>query len=176
MANALAHLSAIIIPSLIFYIVGYGLIHKSSVYEDFIKGASDGLKTVVSIVPTLIGLMMAVAVLRASGFLDFFGKLAARLIAPTGFPSELTPLVFIKLFSSSAATGLVLDIFKTYGTDSYLGLVTSILMSCTETCFYTMSVYFLAAKVTKTRHTLAGALFATAAGIVMSVVMAKMMI
>ncbi len=70
----------------------------------------------------------------------------------------------------------MLDIFKTYGTDSYLGLVTSILMSCTETCFYTMSVYFLAAKVTKTRHTLAGALFATAAGIVMSVVMAKMMI
>jgi len=147
-ANALAHLSAIIIPSLIFYIVGYGLIHKSNVYEDFIKGASDGLKTVVSIVPTLIGLMMAVAVLRASGFLDFFGKLAGRIIAPTGFPSELTPLVFIKLFSSSAATGLVLD----------------------------MSVYFLAAKVTKTRHTLAGALFATAAGIVMSVVMAKMMI
>lgn len=176
MANALAHLSAIIIPSLIFYIVGYGLIHKSSVYEDFIKGAADGLKTVISIVPTLIGLMMAVAVLRASGFLDFFGKLAGRIIAPTGFPSELTPLVFIKLFSSSAATGLVLDIFKTYGTDSYLGLVTSILMSCTETCFYTMSVYFLAAKVTKTRHTLAGALFATAAGIVMSVVMAKMMI
>lgn len=175
MANALAHLSAILIPALIFYIVGYGLIHKSNVYEDFIKGAADGLKTVVSIVPTLVGLMMAVAVLRASGFLDFLAQLAGTVIAPLGFPPQLVPLVLIKLFSSSAATGLVLDIFKTYGTDSYPGLITSILMSCTETCFYTMSVYFLAAKVTKTRHTLAGALLATAAGIVMSVVLAGIM-
>ena len=89
-----------------------------------------------------------------------------------GFPSQLMPLVFIKMFSSSAATGLVLDIFKTYGTDSYIGLITSIMMSCTETIFYTMSVYFLAAKVTKTRYTLKGALAATAAGIAASAFLA----
>jgi len=85
------------------------------------------------------------------------------------------PLAFVRLFSSSAATGLVLDIFKTCGTDSRTGLIASIMMSCTETLFYTMSVYYLAAKVSKTRHTLAGALIATAAGIAMSVVMAQVM-
>ncbi len=93
-----------------------------------------------------------------------------------GFPAELVPLAFIKMFSSSAATGLVLDIFKNYGTDSMVGLITSIMMSCTETIFYTMSVYFIAAKVTKTRYTLKGALLSTVAGIIASVVLAGMMI
>ena len=82
----------------------------------------------------------------------------------------------VKMFSSSAATGIALDIFKEFGTDSYLGLVTSIMLSCTETIFYTMSVYFLAAKVTKTRWTLAGALISTITGIAASVVLAGMMV
>lgn len=175
MANVLANLSSIIIPALIFYIVAYGLVNRGKVYEDFIKGAADGFRTVIGIMPTLIGLMMAVGILRASGFLHFLGETVGRLTERLGFPADLVPLTFIKLFSSSAATGLVLDIFKTYGTDSYTGLVTSIMMSCTETCFYTMSVYFLAAKVTKTRYTLAGALTATAAGVIMSILLAGFM-
>ena len=122
--------------------------------------------------PTLVGLMVAVGVLRSSGFLAFVGSLFRGVTDRIGFPSQLMPLVFIKMFSSSAATGLVLDIFKTYGTDSYIGLITSIMMSCTETIFYTMSVYFLAAKVTKTRYTLKGALAATAAGIAASAFLA----
>ena len=76
------------------------------------------------------------------------------------------------MFSSSAATGLVLDIFKNHGPDSLIGLTTSIMMSCTETIFYTMSVYFLAAKVTKTRYTLTGAILATMAGVIASIVLA----
>lgn len=143
-------------------------------YEDFIKGAKDGFRTVIQIMPTLVGLMVAVGVLRASGFLNAVEKLFGGLTDRIGFPSDLVPLVFIKMFSSSAATGLVLDIFKTYGPDSYIGMITSIMMSCTETIFYTMSVYFLAAKVTKTRYTLAGALLATIAGIAASVVLAGM--
>ncbi|GFH90953.1 spore maturation protein B [Lachnospiraceae bacterium] len=143
-------------------------------YEDFIKGAKDGFRTVIQIMPTLVGLMVAVGVLRASGFLNAVGKLFGGLTDKIGFPSDLVPLVFVKMFSSSAATGLVLDIFKTYGTDSYIGMITSIMMSCTETIFYTMSVYFLAAKVTKTRHTLPGALLATIAGIAASVILAGM--
>ena len=88
---------------------------------------------------------------------------------------ELVPLTVVKMFSSSAATGLLLDLFKEFGTDSYIGLIASISMSCTETIFYTMSVYFMTAKVTKTRFTLPGALFATAAGLVASVVLAGFM-
>ena len=143
-------------------------------YEDFIKGAKDGFRTVIQIMPTLVGLMVAVGVLRASGFLNAVGKLFGGLTDKIGFPSDLVPLVFVKMFSSSEATGLVLDIFKTYGPDSYIGMITSIMMSCTETIFYTMSVYFLAAKVTKTRHTLPGALLATIAGIAASVILAGM--
>ncbi len=154
--------------------MAYGLVHKRNVYEDFIKGAKDGFQTVIQIMPTLVGLMVAVGVLRASGFLETVGKIFGGLAEKIGFPSELVPLVFVKMFSSSAATGLVLDIFKTHGPDSRIGMITSIMMSCTETIFYTMSVYFLAAKVTKTKHTLKGALLATLAGIIASVVLAGM--
>ncbi len=148
--------------------------NKRNVYEDFIKGAKDGFHTVIQIMPTLVGLMVAVGVLRASGFLAFIGRIFEGVTDRIGFPSELVPLVFIKMFSSSAATGLVLDIFKTHGPDSYIGMITSIMMSCTETIFYTMSVYYLAAKVTKTRYTLAGALISTLVGVVASVVLAGM--
>lgn len=175
MSGVLSNISNIIIPVLIFYIVAHGVFSKGKVYEDFVKGAKDGLKTVVGIMPTLVALMIAVGVLRASGFLTFLGNLCRPLAEKFHFPAELVPLTFIKMFSSSAATGLVLDIFKNYGTDSFIGLVASIMMSCTETIFYTMSVYFLAAKVTKTRYTLAGALISMVVGIIASVVLAGMM-
>ncbi len=173
--NVLAHFSDIIIPILIFFIVGYGYVSRVKVYESFLEGARSGLKIVVDIVPTLIGLMVAVGMLRASGFFDMLGRLLGPITERVGLPAQLMPLLVVKLFSSSAATGLVLDIFKTSGPDSYAGTLTSILMSCTETVFYTMSVYFLAAKVTKTRYTLAGALLATLAGTVASVVLTVMM-
>ena len=174
--NAMAHLSDIIIPILIFFVVGYGYVSRVKVYESFLKGAKSGLRIVVDIVPTLIGLMMAVGMLRASGFFDMLGRLLGPITEKVGLPAQLMPLLIVKMFSSSAATGLVLDIFKTSGPDSYAGMLTSILMSCTETVFYTMSVYFLAAKVTKTRYTLIGALLATLAGTVASVVLAGWMV
>ena len=168
----LIFLSEVSIPLILFYIVGFGILMKCKVYEEFVKGAKDGLKTVVGILPTLIGLMVAVGVLRASGFLDMLGENLGYLTSAVGFPSELVPLTVIRMFSSSAAAGLVLDIFKEFGTDSQIGLTASILMSCTETIFYTVSVYFIAAKVNKTRYTIAGALFAPFAGIFMSVFLA----
>lgn len=173
--NILMHLSNIIIPAIIFYIVATGLAQKQDVYSDFIKGARDGFTTVIKIAPTLVGLMVAVGILRASGFLDFIGSLFAGMTGGVGVPAPIVPVIIVKLFSSSAATGLVLDIFKEFGTDSYTGLVTSIMMSSTETVFYTMSVYFLAAKVTRTKYTLAGALLSTLTGIAASVVLAGMM-
>jgi len=118
---------------------------------------------------------MAVGILRASGFFDMLGELLGPLTEGLGLPAQLVPVLIIKMFSSSAATGLVLDIFKTSGPDSYAGMLTSILMSCTETIFYTMSVYFLAAKVTKTRFTLSGALFSTLVGTIASIILAGMM-
>lgn len=175
MIRIILYLSDLLVPFLIFYIVAYGIMAKRPVYDDFVRGAKDGIQTVVRILPTLIGLMVAVGVLRASGFLDFLSRLLCRFTELVHFPSELVPLTIVRMFSSSAATGLALDIFKEYGTDSYLGRVASIMMSCTETIFYTMSVYFMTARVKKTRYTLAGALVATAAGIAASVVLAGIM-
>lgn len=173
--KALAYFSDIVIPLLLFFIVGYGWASKVKVYETFLKGAKEGLKIVMEIVPTLIGLLVAVGMLRASGFFEMLGNLLEPVTVAVGLPAQLLPLLIVKMFSSSAATGLVLDIFKTSGPDSYAGMLTSILMSCTETIFYTMSVYFLAAKVTKTRYTLTGALISTLAGTVASVVITRML-
>jgi spore maturation protein B len=170
----LLFLSDAIIPLLIFYIVGYGLMKKQNVYDDFIKGASDGFKTVIGIMPTLVGLMVGVGILRASGFLDFFTGITSHLMGYLHFPSELVPITVVKMFSSSAATGLLLDIYKQFGPDSTLGTIASIMMSCTETIFYTMSVYFMAAKVTRTRYTLTGALLATFAGSIASIILGSM--
>ncbi len=168
----LIFLSEISIPLILFYIVGFGILMKCHVYEEFVKGAKDGILTVVKILPTLIGLMVAVGVLRASGCLDMLGQVLGKLTRQIGFPSELVPLTIIRMFSSSAATGLVLDIFKEFGTDSHIGLIASIMMSCTETIFYTISVYFIAAKVNKTRYTVIGAMLATIAGMIASVILA----
>ena len=165
--------SEFMVPLVIFYIVGYGMLMKKNIYEDFVKGAKDGMMTVVQILPTLIGLMVAVGVLRASGFLDLLGKIFVPIAKMTGFPSELVQLTIVRLFSSSAATGLALDVFKEFGTDSYIGTLASIMMSCTETVFYTMSVYFMAAHVKKTRWTLPIALLSTLSGIIASVLLAK---
>ena len=168
-------LSDAIIPVLIFLIVGYGLLNKQNIYDDFVEGAKDGFHTVIQIMPTLIGLMIGVGVLRASGFLDFLSFLIAPVTQLIGFPSELVPVAIVTMFSSSAATGLVLDIFKEYGPDSVLGTMVSIMMGSTETIFYTMSVYFMAVKITKSRWTLAGALLATLGGITASVVLTGML-
>lgn len=167
----LVYISNYIVPFLILSIIVYGLSAKVNVYETFIKGAK-AVFTVVRIMPTLIGLMAAVGILRASGFLDFISGLLENFTGRIGFPGELVPLTIVKMFSSSAATGLLLDIFKQFGTDSRLGMIASISLSCTETIFYTMSVYFMTAGIKKSRYTLAGALIATFAGLAASVLLA----
>ena len=169
------YISNFIVPFLILAIVSYGILMGTNVYDNFIKGARNGFFTVIKILSTLVGLMIAVGILRASGFLEFLSDIIGHFTAYIGFPGALVPLTIVKMFSSSAATGLLLDIFKEFGTDSRIGLIASISMCCTETIFYTMSVYFMTAKVTKTRYTLLGALLATFAGLIASVILAGMM-
>lgn len=168
----ITYLSEALIPLLLFYIVGFAVLQKRPVFDDFLEGVREGMKTAVEILPTLIGLMTSVAVLRSSGFLDFLAELFKKPAAWLRIPAEVVPLILVRLVSSSAAVSLLLDLFQTYGPDSYVGMLVSILESCTETVFYTMSVYFMSVKVTKTRFTLPGALLATAAGIAASIVLA----
>ena len=171
----LLFLSEAMVPLMLFYIIGFGLLAGRPVLDDFIEGAKEGMRTVSGILPTLVGLMVAVGVLRASGFLDFLGELLKMPAALLHVPSELVPVVLVRLVSNSAATGLVLDIFKEYGADSSLGLMASILMSSTETVLYCMSIYFGAAGIRKTRYTLAGGLLAAAVSTAASIILADMM-
>ena len=180
----ITYLSDYLVPLLLFYMIGFAALQKRPIFDDFIEGAKQGMRTVAGILPTLIGLMTAVGVLRTSGFLDFLSGvlrtsgfldfLSGVLQGPAELlhiPAPAVPVILVRLVSSSAATGLVLDIFKTSGPDSPVGMMVSILESCTETVFYTMSVYYMSIKVTKTRWTLAGALAATAAGVAVSIAM-----
>lgn len=117
----LLFLSEAMVPLMIFYIVGFGLLSGRPVLDDFIDGAKDGMKTVAGIFPTLAGLMVSVGIIRSSGFLDFLGEVLAMPAALLHLPPQLVPVILVRLVSNSAATGLVLDIFKEYGTDSRLG-------------------------------------------------------
>ncbi len=170
----LIYLSDYIIPFILFYIIGFGLLMRANIFDEFIQGAKDGFKVVFDILPTLIGLMVAIGILRASGTLAILSGILKPLTDLLHFPSQLVPVAMIKMFSSSAATSLVLDIFKEYGPDSYLGRLVSVMMSSTETIFYTMAVYFMAAGVKKTRYTLLGCLLTTLTGIIASVIMTNL--
>lgn len=162
-------LSSALMPFAIFYIIGFGLMAKRPVFDDFLLGARKGMKTTAEIFPTLTGLLVSVGVLRASGFLDF---LSACLKGPASIlhiPSELVPIALLRLVSNSAATGLMLDLFKEQGPDSPMGIMASLLLSSTETVFYCLSIYFGSMGIRKTRYALPGALLATAAGIAASI-------
>ena len=173
--NFLVFLSTYILPFFIFYVVAYGLLKGRNVYQAFVEGAKGGFHTALGILPTLVGLLVAVGVLRASGFLDLVSGFLKNLLKGTDFPTELLPLVIVRLFSNSAATGLALDLFKAHGPDSVQGLLASLFLSSTETVFYTMSIYFMSVKIKKTRYTLPGALLATLAGIAVSVALVSFM-
>ena len=144
-------LSVFILPFVLFMIILYGLSRKKPVFELFLKGGKQGMDTVFQIAPTIIGLFVAIGIFRNSGALD----LVCRLLSPLGnllrIPAPLLPLSILKLFSSSGANGLLFDLFKTYGTDSDIGFAASVLLSCTETLFYTISVYSTSIHIKKTR-------------------------
>ncbi len=171
----LSAVSAYILPVVVVGIVVFGYFKKVKVYDTFVDGAKDGLKIVVDILPTLAGLMIAVGVLRASGTFELVGKCLSPVLSKIGMAVEVFTLIIVKMFSSSASTGLLLDIYEKYGVDSYNGNAASLILSSTETIFYTMSVYFMTAKVTKTRYTLAGALLATLTGTIASLILAGWM-
>ena len=168
-------LSNMIIPMMFAVILIYGYVKNVAIYDSFIEGAKDGMQTVIGILPTIVGLMVAVGILRASGAFDLLSRFILPVTSRMGYPNEAVPLTLMRLVSSSASTGLLMDLFKKYGPDSYIGRFVSIMMSCTETVFYTMSVYFMSVKITKTKYTLTGALIANFAGIAVSLVLTNVL-
>ncbi len=173
--NLILFLSNCIIPVIILYVVVLGLSMKLDIFDIFLEGVKDGLKIVWGILPTLIGLLTAVGVLRAARVFDHIGQILAPVLSKLAMAPEVLSLIFIKLFSSTAAMGLMLDIFTEYGVDSRNGWLSALVLSCTESCIYTMSVYYMSQKITKTRWTLAGAMTAAVTGVVISILLTGMM-
>ncbi len=153
-----------------FYIIIYGFFNHIDVYESFLKGVKEGFQIVIEIAPTMIALLISIGIFRVSGALDCFSDLIAPLGKVIHIPAEIIPVFIVRIFSSSAAVSFVLDIFKEYGPDSRIGMIVSIMMSCTETVIYTMTIYYMSINVKKTRWTLPGAMFATLAGAIASVI------
>lgn len=162
-------INSAIMPFLILSIVSYGVYKKIDVFDAFVEGAKIGMKTAVEILPSLIGLICAVKIFRISGLTEILAVLWKPFENITNFPSELVPLTFVKTFSSSAATGILTDIFENYGTDTYIGRLASIMMCCTETIFYTLSVYFSPIGIRDTRYIVKCTIFGMLCGIGVSI-------
>jgi len=174
--NFLLYLSDFIIPFVIFILIFSGVIKKLPVFDLFTQGTERGFRTVLKTAPALIGLLSAVSAFRSSGILSFLESLFQPLEQTLSFPARLIPLSLIRLFSTSAATGFLLDIFKETGPDSFIGFTASIIMSCTEAAFYTMSIYYASVHIEKTRWTLPGAILSSLAGIATSLLLSYILL
>lgn len=160
--------SNLAMPMVIFFIVLYGVTEKVKVFDNFLEGAKEGIKTTFSILPTLIGLFLAIGVLRSSGVLDFIIKLSSPILEIFNFPSELMPLAILRPISGSASIAVATDIMKQAGVDSLIGNIASTIMGSTETTLYTIAIYNSCIKIKKTRFILLAALTADITGIIVS--------
>lgn len=171
--KGIIYFSDILIPMIITAIVLTGFCNKVKVFDTFSEGAKRGIKTVYDVLPSLIALMVAVSLVRASSFLDIVSFFITPLAKITGFPAEAVPVALMRLISNSAAMGMAADIFKNFGPDSFVGRVVSVMMGCTETVFYTLSVYSSGAGIKDTGYALKGAIVANVVGVVASFVVCK---
>lgn len=158
------YISTIAVPVVIIIIVIYGIADKKKVYDIFVEGATEGMSIVIKIFPTLLGIFLAVGVLRSSGLLEIITRAVSIFTNRVGFPSEVMPLAMLRPISGSASLAVATDIMKTYGVDSKIGLITSTIMGSTETTFYTIAIYTGSIGVKKIRFVLVAALIADFVG------------
>lgn len=167
--------SIYIMPCLFFVVFGYGWLRRVRVFDVFLKGASEGMRSAFSILPALVGLICAVSMLRSSGALSFLAELLAPLLNKIGMPAEVLPLALLKPVSGSGALAMVQDVFSTSGPDSFAGRVASVMLGSSETTFYTLAVYYGAVKITKSRYTVHAAIIADLVGIAASIILCRIL-
>jgi spore maturation protein B len=159
-----------LIPILIGTILIYGTIKRVATYESFVEGGKDGIKIAFSIIPYLVGMLVAITVFRASGALDFLMKWIGPFVKAIGIPAEIIPLTIIRPISGTAALGMTSDLIATYGPDSFIGRLASVLQGSTDTTFYVLTVYFGAVGIKKMGDALKVGLLADLVGIIVAVV------
>lgn len=153
-----------LVPVLMLTIALWGLARRVDLWSALVEGAGDGLKVMLRIVPPLIALLTAVYMLRASGALELLGDLLEPVLTAVGIPVETVGLLLVRPVSGSAALGVGAELIETYGPDSLVGRTAAVMLGSTETTFYTIAVYFGAAKVAKTRYAVPAALCGDVAG------------
>lgn len=160
-----------IIPILIVATIIYAIKTKTEIYPSFTEGASDGLKIVTGIFPAVLAMITAAYMLRASGFFDILSNLISPLTQKIGFPSEVLPLALIRPFSGSGSLGILADTLNTYGADSKIGTLASIIMGSTETTFYCICVYFAKTRVKNTASLIPCAMIGDIVGVILAVLL-----
>ena len=163
------YLTKSIIPIIVVIIITYGMFKGRKVYEWFIEGAKEGLQVCLNIFPYLLAMIIAVHIFREAKLLDILNNFISPIGRVIGLPKEVIPLVLVKPLSGSGAMGILTDILKTYGPDTAIGLIASVIMGTTETIFYTITVYFGAVQIKKIRHTLWAAILADLTAIIAAI-------
>lgn len=147
-------------PVCVCVIVLFGLIRRVPVFSTFVSGAKEGFQSAIEILPTLVGLVTAVTMLKASGALDLFSSFIAPVAEWIGLPPEVVPLALLRPVSGSGSIAILSNLFENYDPDSLIGRIASVMMGSTETTFYAIAVYYGAVGIKKTRHTIPAAVTA----------------
>ena len=175
MNSIINYVSSSAIPVVIILIIIYGLKENIKVFDTFLEGAKEGMEIVVRMIPTLIGIFLAVGALRNSGIIDLIITIISPVINLLEIPSQIMPLALLRPISGSASMAVAVDIMQKYGVDTLTGLITSTIMGSTETTFYTIAIYTSCVGIKKTRGILIAALAADIAGMIASIVICRIM-
>ena len=154
----LNYISSAAVPIVIVIIIMYGIVEKKTTFDIFVDGAKEGLGIVIKLFPTLLGIFLAISVLRSSGLIDFIVQCISPITDIFRIPSEIMPLILVRPISGSASTAIATDIMKNYGVDSKIGLITSTIMGSTETTLYTIAIYTNCVGIKKIKYVLPAAL------------------
>lgn len=157
------------IPVLLFVVPLWGILKRVPVYEAFVEGAEEGFSVGVKIIPFLVGMLVAISVFRASGALDVLSQACEPLLVRLGAPAEVLPLAFMRPLSGSGVLGMATELMKTFGPDSFIGRLASIMQGSTDTTFYVLTVYFGSVGVSKYRYSIVTGLLADISGLVASI-------
>jgi spore maturation protein B len=163
-------ISVWLIPMIICFILVYGTFKKVPTYESFVEGGKEGIKISFSIIPYLVGMMVAITVFRASGALEYFIGLLKPLLQVIGVPSEIVPLALMRPISGTGALSITSDLISKHGPDSFIGQLASTMQGSTDTTFYVLTVYFGAVGIRKMGDALKVGLMADIVGIIASIV------
>ncbi len=148
----LSKISVWIIPALLLLIPLWAYIKKVPVYDVFAEGAMEGVKTAVRIFPYIVTMLIAIAIFRDGGGLVYFSKLLSPVTELLGVPVQVAPLALVRPLSGSASLGMTAELLQTYGPDSFIGRMASVMQGSTDTTFYILTVYFGSQGIKKFRH------------------------